>query len=209
MFPVNHSPSSSGSRSPSPGSKAGSTDLSPLNSASRALRWLAPSPRTRRVGEISRRSMIFAARALPTPGRDSRTAETRILPITSSVSPCLRTSLTVAPLLLSRSRSSARALRAAAAFSSAAARCSGVRSGRGMVDPIVSFPGPWFGPRRSRTRRGGLALSRDEPSSRQIRWSRGTPRGERRKSGGPVTTVDLTGDDLSSTQVRGRSTVSE
>src|SRR3954468_19484916 len=79
--------------------------------------------------------MILAARALPTPGRDSRTAETRILPMTSSVSPCLRTSPTVVPLLFSRSRSSARALRAAAAFSRAAARCSGDNSGRGTEQP--------------------------------------------------------------------------
>src|SRR6185436_18844158 len=50
--------------------------FSPPNAASSARRWLAPSPRTRRIGEISSRSMIFAARALPTPGRDSSTAET-------------------------------------------------------------------------------------------------------------------------------------
>src|SRR5690349_25115158 len=75
-------------------------------------------------------SMICFARTLPTPGRDSSRAPTFILPITSSVVPCLMTSdKDVAPRLR-RFFTSARSLRALAAFSRAAARSSGVRGGR-------------------------------------------------------------------------------
>ena len=74
--------------------------------------------------------MICLARTLPTPGRDSRRAETFILPMTSFSWPCLMTSWREAPECLSRFLTSARSRRAAAAFSSAAARCSGVRGGR-------------------------------------------------------------------------------
>src|ERR671919_1810808 len=57
------------------------------NSAARATFCFAPSPRTRRLEEMSSRSMIFLARTFPTPGSDSRTAETFIFPTTPS--PCL------------------------------------------------------------------------------------------------------------------------
>src|SRR5580692_4492698 len=76
------------------------------------------------------RSMICLARTLPTPGIDSSSADTFILPTTSSVWPSLRTwGRDVAPCF-SRFFTSARSLRAWAAFASAAARCSGVRGGR-------------------------------------------------------------------------------
>src|SRR5690606_10150741 len=102
---------------------------SPLNSASRALRCRSPSPRSRRLAAISSFSMVAWARTLPTPGRASSSAETFILPRTSSLSACLSTSARVVPPRFSRSLSSARARRAAAAFSKAAARCSSVSWG--------------------------------------------------------------------------------
>ena len=93
--------------------------------------------------------------------------------MTSSVSPCLRTSATETPFLFSCSRTSARALRAAAAFSSAAARCSGVRSGRGMVRPNRLVRGRWTGPAASVLVAGRLdAEPHGQPRCRQIRWSR-------------------------------------
>src|SRR5450432_1774918 len=74
--------------------------------------------------------MICLARTLPTPGMDSSRAETFILPTTSSVWPSLRTEGRVVKPCLSRFLTSARSLRALAAFSRAAVRCSGVSGGR-------------------------------------------------------------------------------
>ena len=104
--------------------------FSSANSCSSADRWLVPSPRTRRDSAMPSLSMICFARTLPTPGRDSSRAETFILPITSSVAPSLMTSDKVVAPRLRRFFTSARSLRARAAFSSAAARSSGVRGGR-------------------------------------------------------------------------------
>ncbi len=100
------------------------------NSFSSAIRWFAPSPRTRRDSAIPSRSIICLARTLPTPGIDSRSADTFILPTTSSVWPSLRTCGRLVAACLSLFLISARSLRALAAFSRAAARCSGVRGGR-------------------------------------------------------------------------------
>src|SRR4029077_298692 len=50
------------------------------NLSRRSSRCFEPSPRTRRLAEMSNSSMIFCARTLPTPGSDSRTVETFILP---------------------------------------------------------------------------------------------------------------------------------
>src|SRR6202451_29042 len=104
--------------------------ISAPNSCSSAARWLVPSPRTRRDSAIPSLSMICFALTLPTPGRDSSSAETFILPITSSVPPSLMTSVKLGAPRLRRFFTSARSLRALAAFSSAAARSSGVRGGR-------------------------------------------------------------------------------
>src|ERR1017187_8493409 len=104
--------------------------LSPPNSFSSAVRWLAPSPRTRRDSAMPSRSMICLARTLPTPGMDSSNAETFILPTMSSVWPSLRTAGRVVEPCLSRFLTSARSLRALAAFSRAADRCSGGSGGR-------------------------------------------------------------------------------
>src|SRR5208282_2073569 len=104
--------------------------ISAPNSCSSAERWLVPSPRTRRDSAMPSLSMICFARTLPTPGRDSSRAETFILPITSSVAPSLMTSDKLVAPRLRRFFTSARSLRALAAFSSAAARSSGVRGGR-------------------------------------------------------------------------------
>ena len=54
------------------------------NSASNDSRCFAPNPRTRRLAEMSRRSMILRARTFPTPGSASRT------PTPSSSRPCRR-----------------------------------------------------------------------------------------------------------------------
>src|SRR5216683_2013529 len=74
--------------------------------------------------------MICFALTLPTPGKDSSRAETFILPMMSSVPPSLMTSDKVVAPRLRRFLTSARSLRALAAFSKAAARWSGVRGGR-------------------------------------------------------------------------------
>src|SRR3954454_1160099 len=97
-------------------------------------RCLLPNPRTRRVAEMSSSSMIFCARTLPTPGNDSSTVETFILPRVSSLSAFLSTSASVRLPDLSSPLTSARFLRAAAAFFNASARCSGVSVGSAMND---------------------------------------------------------------------------
>src|SRR5690606_8802362 len=104
--------------------------LAPPNSRSREARWLAPRPRTRRDSAMLSRSMICLARTLPTPGSDSSRAETFILPMTSSVWPSASTSDRETPPCFRRFLTSARSFLALAAFSRAAARCSGVRGGR-------------------------------------------------------------------------------
>src|SRR3954454_10935100 len=104
------------------------------NFVSNCSRCLLPNPRTRRVAEMSSSSMIFWARTLPTPGSDSSTVETFILPSVSSLSAFLSTSASVRLPDLSSPLTSARFLRAAAAFFSASARCSGVSVGSAMND---------------------------------------------------------------------------
>ena len=66
--------------------------------------------------------MIWRARTRPTPGMDSRRAETRILPMTSFDLPVEMTSPRVTPECFRRCLTSARSRREAAAFWSAAAR---------------------------------------------------------------------------------------
>ena len=101
----------------------------PPNSRSSASRCLAPSPRTRRDGEISRRSMICCARTLPTPGHRLEHGDDLHL-ADDLVGVAVGEHLVQAGAAgLSRTFSAARARRAAAAFSRAAARCSGVRGG--------------------------------------------------------------------------------
>lgn len=75
--------------------------------------------------------MSFWARTLPTPGSDSRTADTFIFPTVSSVDR-ISTSPNVRFPDFSSPLSSARFFRASAAFARACARCSGVRTGSGM-----------------------------------------------------------------------------
>src|SRR3954467_10712902 len=104
------------------------------NFVSNCSRCLLPNPRTRRVAEMSSSSMIFWARTLPTPGSDSSTVDTFILPSVSSLSAFLSTSASVRLPDLSSPLTSARFLRAAAAFFSASARCSGVSVGSAMND---------------------------------------------------------------------------
>ena len=79
--------------------------------------------------------MILAALALPYPGKDSIRAETRIRSAIGSLES--RTSLRATSPFLTFSRSSARAWRASAAFSSAALRCSGVRLGSAIIPPNI------------------------------------------------------------------------
>ena len=74
--------------------------------------------------------MILRARTLPTPGSDSSTAETFILPTTSLLSALLEHLAQRRTGVLSRFFTAARSRRAIAAFSRAAARCSGVSGGR-------------------------------------------------------------------------------
>src|SRR5690554_338549 len=96
------------------------------NLSIRAACWCGPRPRTRRVSEMPISAMIARALTLPTPGRDSSNETTLSLPMTSSVCPVLITSESEPCEYLSLFFTSARAWRALAAFSSAAARCSGV-----------------------------------------------------------------------------------
>src|SRR6516164_7863981 len=95
--------------------------------------------------------MIWRARTLPTPGMASSNAETFILPIVSSDWPCFRTAGKVVEPRLRLFLTSARSLRALAAFSSAAARCSGVRGGRATPGHL-GFPN-----RKKFARQGKLA----------------------------------------------------
>ena len=125
---------------------------SPNRSTSAAI-WWAPRPRTRRDSEIPISSMICFARTLPTLGSDSSSAETFILPRTSFSWPSLMTSSRLPPAYLRRCFTSARSRRAAAAFSSAAARCSAVRGGRATESPRGS---PLHGQRRTGARGGGV-----------------------------------------------------
>src|SRR6266545_1659404 len=111
--------------------------LPAVNSPSSAFRCWSPSPRRRRLSAIFSFSMIWVARILPIPGSACSTAETLSLPTTSSVSARSRTAESVVLPDLSCSFSSARALRISAAFSSAAARCSGLSVGSGTSSPQV------------------------------------------------------------------------
>src|SRR5207244_3761316 len=86
-----------------------------LKRSTSAAIWFAPRPRTRRDSEMPISSMIWRARTLPTPGRASSSADTLILPITSSVWPSLITSPREPWEYFRRFFTSARARRAAAA----------------------------------------------------------------------------------------------
>src|SRR5690625_3294520 len=100
------------------------------NRSTRDSTWLWPSPRTRRDSEIPTSAMMFRLLTFPTPGSDSRSSTTRILPKASSP---LASSMTLDSVVCEYFRrffTSARRFRAAAALASAAARCSGVRDGR-------------------------------------------------------------------------------
>src|SRR5215207_8480445 len=100
-----------------------------LNSAISALIWLAPSPRNRLLSAMPMRFMISRARTLPTPGIDCSRSMTRSLATTSLTLDSAMTSLRLAPEFFSRFLTSALSRRAAAAFSRAALRCSGVNVG--------------------------------------------------------------------------------
>ena len=99
-------------------------------SSSSCSRCLAPRPRTRRLAEMSSSSMIFCARTLPTPGSDSSTVDTFILPTVSSPD-LASTSFSERLPDFSSPLSSARFLRASAAF------CEGLCAvpGSGWVEP--------------------------------------------------------------------------
>jgi hypothetical protein len=79
--------------------------------------------------------MIALALTFPTPGSASSSAETLSLPIASSVFPSWMTADNVVWPYFRRFFTAARVARAAAAFSKAADRCSGVRGGRATVSP--------------------------------------------------------------------------
>ena len=125
-------------RSPSRPPRAGDDDQPPGETAdaatscrtSRAASRAAslPRPRTRRVAEMSSSSMIFCARTLPTPGRDSSTVDTFILPTVSSPSAAPARPRAFASRTSAHALISARFFRASAALARASARCSGVRS---------------------------------------------------------------------------------
>src|SRR5437764_5762107 len=91
-------------------------------SRSNASRWFTPSPWTRRDSLIPMSSIIRRAFTLPNPGSDSRTEITFIFPTVSFCPPCSSNSSRLSEPILSFSFSSARARRAAAAFSRAAWR---------------------------------------------------------------------------------------
>src|SRR6478752_7456237 len=69
-----------------------SHEASGPNSRSSAATCLTPSPRTRRLSAMPRRSITWRARTRPRPGTDWRSSTTRILPMTSLVCPSWRTS---------------------------------------------------------------------------------------------------------------------
>src|SRR5262245_27613475 len=113
--------------------------------------------------------MISCALTLPTLGNASKSAETFILPKTSSVSASLSTCLRLVPPRLSRSLSSALARRAAAAFSNAAARCSSVNWGRATIPPYL------MDHNRSSFVSAGYSSQRERPYSRFLTKSNPTP----------------------------------
>src|SRR5262249_19200917 len=115
----------------SPASGACRRNVIPAYSRSSAARWAALRSRTRCPKRILKRSMICPARTLPTPGSRSRNTEIFILPIASLDCAASNTSASVVTPLNSAATSS-RSLLIMAAFSKAAARCSGVRGGRPM-----------------------------------------------------------------------------
>ena len=102
-------------------------------SSSSISRCLAPRPRTRRLAEMSSSSMIFWARTLPTPGSDSSTFDTFILPTMSSCPPLdsivLQRSLAGLQLALQLRALLPRLGGLLEGFG----RCSGVRSGSAMT----------------------------------------------------------------------------
>src|SRR6476646_3883030 len=136
----------------------GGRDQACSNRASSAAIWLAPRPRTRRLSEMPTSSMIWRARTRPTPGMDSSSAETFILPTMSSFLPSAMTSDSEPWAYLRRFLTAARSRRALAAFSRASARCSGVSGGRATVSLLerVGFRGGI----RAQSRRSGRAMPR-------------------------------------------------
>ena len=106
-----------------------------------AWRWLAPSPPIRRVSAIDSSSRSFAAFTDPTPGRALSSAETFVFFTISSVSAFVSTASTLRSPAFTAERSSLRALRASAAFASASARCSGVKTGSAMMVLLVALFG--------------------------------------------------------------------
>src|SRR5690606_27955910 len=100
------------------------------NRTTRAVNWLGPSPRTRRDSEIPISAMMLRLLTFPTPGSDSRSSTTRILPSASSSAASSITWERDVWEYFRRFFTSARRFRAAAALASAAARCSGGREGR-------------------------------------------------------------------------------
>jgi hypothetical protein len=125
------------------------TPLGPDRTVRRAVRRHRTPARARRPGWCRGRGPgglgdlepfhDLRARTLPTPGIDSSRADTFILPMMSSCCPSAITSPIEAPECLSRFFTSARTRRASAAFSSAAARCSGVRGGRATAAFLSSI----------------------------------------------------------------------
>ena len=97
--------------------------------SSRALRWLAPSPCSRRLSLIPTCSMSRRALTLPSPGSDSSTDWTFIFPTVSSESALFKSSSRDNEPIFSFSLTSARSRRTLAALSSAAWRCSAVSAG--------------------------------------------------------------------------------
>src|SRR5947208_3496715 len=114
--------------------------------------------------------MISCALTLPTFGNASSSADTFILPRTSSLSASLSTWVRLVPPRLSRSLSSARARRAAAAFSNAAARCSSVNWGRATIPPSL------IDKYRSFFVSAGYSSQRRRPYSRLLTKSNPPPR---------------------------------
>lgn len=121
----------------------GSLDAVPVQrlganrSRRRSFCWM-PRPRTRRLSEISSSSRTFWARTLPMSGSDSMRVRTGILRTASE--PLASTSASDSLPCLSASLTSARSLRAAAAFSRAARRCSGLNGGRAMRGGPLDVP---------------------------------------------------------------------
>ena len=113
-----------------------------------AATWLAPSPRTRRLSEMSSRSMICARAPCRRPASTAAGRRPASCRSPRCAGPRSRTSAIEAPECLSRFLTSARSRREAAALSRAAWRCSGVSGGRATGGPrlrcCVSVRlGPW------------------------------------------------------------------